>query len=175
MASQSVEENCEINVSPVVNQEPESEALDIYNSSHDSETDSREGLVRQDDQDVIQDQAYEESALPEDQSQPLASEEDNTNLFSLPFPRKLWSIVQNEAFKSMKWTKEGDAIMIEVDLFQKEVLHLKGAKKIFETDSLKTFIRQLNMYGFRKLYPETSVAFSKEYKRIMVMYKVFLS
>ena len=60
MASQSVEENCEINVSPVVNQEPESEALDIYNSSHDSETDSREGLVRQDDQDVIQDQAYEE-------------------------------------------------------------------------------------------------------------------
>lgn len=91
MASQSVEEDCEINVSPVVNQEPES------------------------------------------QSQPIASEEDNTTLFSLPFPRKLWSIVQNEAFKSVKWTKEGDTIMTEVDLFQKEVLHLKGAKKIFET------------------------------------------
>ncbi|KAM7338218.1 heat shock transcription factor, X-linked member 4 [Alexandromys fortis] len=172
MASQSVEENCGINVSPVVNQEPENEALDRYNSSHDSEADSKEGLVRHDDQDVIQDQAYVEIPLPEDQSQPIASEEDNTNLFSLPFPMKLWSIVQNEAFKSVKWTKEGDTIMIEVDLFQKEVLHLKGAKKIFETDSLKNFIRQLNMHGFRKIYPETSVAFSEEYKRIM-MYRHF--
>ncbi|XP_042125256.1 heat shock transcription factor, X-linked member 3 [Peromyscus maniculatus bairdii] len=170
MASQNVEQDCETNVSPGVNQEPVSK--DIPNSSPDSEADSRESLVRQDDQDVIQDPAFEERLPPEDQSQHTASEEDNTNILSLPFPRKLWTIVQNEAFKSVKWTEEGDTIMIEVDLFQREVLHLKGAKKIFETDSLKSFIRQLNMYGFRKICHETSVISSGENRRIM-MYRNF--
>uniref|UniRef100_A0A8C8UFG9 HSF-type DNA-binding domain-containing protein n=1 Tax=Peromyscus maniculatus bairdii TaxID=230844 RepID=A0A8C8UFG9_PERMB len=169
MASQNVEQDCETNVSPGVNQEPVSK--DIPNSSPDSEADSRESLVRQDDQDVIQDPAFEERLPPEDQSQHTASEEDNTNILSLPFPRKLWTIVQNEAFKSVKWTEEGDTIMIEVDLFQREVLHLKGAKKIFETDSLKSFIRQLNMYGFRKICHETS--YSDKKNGYEMMYRNF--
>ncbi|XP_040600635.1 heat shock transcription factor, X-linked member 3-like [Mesocricetus auratus] len=159
MATWSVEEDCESNGNPTVDEEPESK--DIPNSSSDSEAHSREGLVGKDDQDVIQ-----------DQTQPTASEEDNTNLLSLPFPRKLWAIVQNEAFKSVNWTEEGDTIMIDVDLFQREVLQLKGAKKIFETDSLKSFIRQLNLYGFRKISSETSVASSGENKKIM-MYRNF--
>ncbi|XP_051034596.1 heat shock transcription factor, X-linked member 3-like [Phodopus roborovskii] len=151
MASQSVEEDCETNGTPAVDEEAESE--DIPHSSPDSKVDSREALVIQ------------------DQSQPIASEEDNTNLLRLSFPRKLWAIVQNDEFKSVKWTEEGDTIMIEVDLFQKEILHLKGAKKIFETDSLKSFIRQLNLYGFRKISNETTVA-SGENKKIM-MYRNF--
>ncbi|KAL6086192.1 hypothetical protein STEG23_021634 [Scotinomys teguina] len=165
MASQSVEQDCETNVNPGINQEPESK--DIHNSSPDSEADSREGLVRQDDQDLKQDPAFEQSPPPEYQSQHTASEEDNTNILSLPFPRKLWSIVQNEAFKSVKWTKEGDTIMIEVHLFQTEVLNLKGEKKIFETDSLKSFLCQLYMYGFRKISQEISVSSSGENRRIM--------
>lgn len=172
MASQNDEEESEANKNPVFDRAPESKVLP--NSLPDSAEESKGDLVRQGEQDVIQSPVFKDNPPAEDQSQPTGDEEGNTDLLSLPFPRKLWIIVQNETFKSVHWNEEGDAIMIKIDLFQREVLHRKGAKRIFETDSLDRFIHQLNLYGFRNVYPEASVVSSGENRRIMVKYKVFL-
>ena len=44
-------------------------------------------------------------------------------------------------------------VVIEADLFQTEVLQRTGADQIFETESIKSFIRELNLYGFSKIRP----------------------
>ncbi|XP_060230666.1 heat shock transcription factor, X-linked member 3-like [Meriones unguiculatus] len=166
MASQNDEEESEANKNPVFDQEPERNVLP--NALPDSAEESKEDLARQEDQDVIQSPAFKDNPPAEDESQPTGDEEGDTDLLSLPFPRKLWIIVQNEAFESVSWNEEGDAILIKIDLFQREVLHRKGTKKIFETDSLNTFIHQLNLYGFRNIYPEASTVSSGENGRIMM-------
>ena len=40
--------------------------------------------------------------------------------------------------------------MINEELFKKEVLETKGTFRIFETKSMKSSIRQLNLYEFSK-------------------------
>ncbi|XP_041109890.1 heat shock transcription factor, Y-linked-like [Polyodon spathula] len=70
---------------------------------------------------------------------------------SLTFPRKLWKIVESEQFKSIKWDQEGSCVVIDEEFFKKEVLERKGPLRIFETDCMKSFIRQLNLYGFSKI------------------------
>ena len=42
-------------------------------------------------------------------------------------------------------------VVIKADLFQTEVLQCRGADRIFKTDSIKTFICELNLDGFRKI------------------------
>ncbi|GAB1302833.1 Heat shock transcription factor, Y-linked 2 [Apodemus speciosus] len=165
MANQNVERDCETNMNPVVDQEHGSKVLP--NTLPDSGADSTDNLMKQDDQDAIQCPALEEKPPAEEQSQPIDNEEADIDL-SLSFPKKLWAIVQNESFKSVNWTEEGDAIIIEVDLFQREVLQHEGTKKIFETDSLKGFIRQLNLHGFRKICSGTPAVSSGENRRVMI-------
>ncbi|XP_052606169.1 heat shock transcription factor, X-linked member 3-like [Peromyscus californicus insignis] len=75
----------------------------------------------------VEGQAIQESLEPQDQSQNTVNKEDNTDLLSPPFARKLWTIAQNEVFQSVNWSDDGESIMIEVDLFQREVLHHRGA------------------------------------------------
>ena len=54
-------------------------------------------------------------------------------------------IMEDAAFTSVHWNKKGDTVVIEADLFQKEVLQHRGTNRIFETDSIKSFIRELNL------------------------------
>ncbi|MXQ98962.1 hypothetical protein E5288_WYG017487 [Bos mutus] len=58
---------------------------------------------------------------------------------------KLRMIMEDAAFTSVHWNKKGDTVVIEADLFQKEVLQHRGTNSIFETDSIKSFIRELNL------------------------------
>ena len=51
----------------------------------------------------------------------------------------------------LHWNDEGDMVVIKADLFQAEVLQCRGADRIFKTDSIKTFICELNLDGFRKI------------------------
>lgn len=44
----------------------------------------------------------------------------------------------------------GTCIVIHEELFKKEVLERKAPFRIFETKSMKSLIRQLNLYGFSK-------------------------
>ncbi|XP_038307328.1 heat shock transcription factor, Y-linked-like [Canis lupus familiaris] len=77
-------------------------------------------------------------------------EEDN-DFLSLTFPRKLWKIVESDQFKSIWWDEKGTSIVIDEELFKKEVLERKAPFRIFETGSMKSLVRQLNLYGFSKM------------------------
>ena len=52
-------------------------------------------------------------------------------------------------------------MVIEADLFQMEVLQCRGMDQIFETDSIKSFIRELHLYGLRKVRPSSHSAGKK--------------
>ena len=73
--------------------------------------------------------------------------------------------MEDAAFTSVHWNDEGDMVVIEADLFQTEVLQHRGADQIFETESIKSFIRELNLYGFSKIRP----SFHSAGKYTMVM------
>ncbi|XP_069319673.1 heat shock transcription factor, X-linked member 3-like [Eulemur rufifrons] len=166
MASQSMEEQYEAELAPSVRGEP---ASGVPSSSPtDLNLDSREVSDRPGDHAVSQDQGSQDNLQLEDQSQRVANVEDNTDLRGLSFPRKLWMIVENEAFKSVHWSDDGDTVIIEDDLFQREILRRRGAERIFETDSLKSFIRQLNLYGFSKIRPNNSSVHAPGNKRMMI-------
>lgn len=76
--------------------------------------------------------------------------EEDIDFCFMKFPGKLWKIVKSKHFKSIWWAENGTSIVIDEDLFKKEVLERKAPFKIFETGSMTSFIRQLNLYGFRK-------------------------
>ncbi|XP_027288000.1 heat shock transcription factor, X-linked member 3-like [Cricetulus griseus] len=134
-------------------------------NSSESQVYNRENLLRQGDRVGIQDEAVQGGQL-------TANEEGNTNLFQQPFPRKLWTIVQNETFQCLNWSEDRDSITIKVDMFQREVLHRRATGKIFETKILQSFIRQLYRYGFRKIRPKDSSLLSRVSRKMMV-YRTF--
>jgi len=75
-----------------------------------------------------------------------------TNVFSfLSFPTKLWYLVEGDEFKSICWARCESCIVIDEEMFNVEVLGRTGPQKIFEADSVKSFIRELNLYGFTKM------------------------
>ncbi|XP_045678244.1 heat shock transcription factor, Y-linked-like [Phyllostomus hastatus] len=81
-----------------------------------------------------------------------ASESDEDNDFlSMTFPRKLWKIVESDQIKSIWWDEKGTSIVINEELFKKEVLERKAPFRIFDTDNMKSLVRQLNLYGFSKM------------------------
>ncbi|KAK1346527.1 hypothetical protein QTO34_000383, partial [Cnephaeus nilssonii] len=85
------------------------------------------------------------------------SVEGNNILHGPSFPRKLWRIVEDDAIRSLRWNDEGDTVIIEENLFQREILCRKGEEQIFESNSLKSFIRLLNLHGFSKIHPGNSL------------------
>uniref|UniRef100_A0A4X2LIJ7 HSF-type DNA-binding domain-containing protein n=1 Tax=Vombatus ursinus TaxID=29139 RepID=A0A4X2LIJ7_VOMUR len=97
---------------------------------------------------------------------------EENEFFSLTFPRKLWKIVESDRFRSICWNKDGTyCVVIEEEFFQTEVLDRKGLIRIFKTSSLKSFIRQLNLYGFSKIrmnWPSTRFHWGT--KKVMVKY-----
>lgn len=106
-----------------------------------------------------------------------APSQGEASLLSLPFPEKLWRIVSSEEFTSIWWDEDGACIGINEKLFQKEVLERAGRAKVFQTDSIKSFARQLNLYGFSKTRQDvhTSVcqtSFLHEGRPISILSKV---
>ncbi|XP_068919120.1 heat shock transcription factor, Y-linked-like [Petaurus breviceps papuanus] len=76
---------------------------------------------------------------------------EKNEFFYLTFPIKLWKIVQSDRFKSIWWNEDGTSIVIDEEKFKEEILEKKNPIRIFETDSMNSFIRQLNLYGFSKV------------------------
>ncbi|XP_066214300.1 heat shock transcription factor, Y-linked-like [Saccopteryx leptura] len=106
------------------------------------------------------------------------SEPDEVNDFlSMTFPRKLWKIVESDEFQSIWWDEKGTSIVINEEHFKKEVLERKAPFRIFETDNMKSLIRQLNLYGFSKTrqnFPRSAslADFLAEEKEISVLNKL---
>lgn len=97
-------------------------------------------------------------ALPDDHETehlPHHSSEENAgtgNIFSsLSFPRKLWQLAESEEFKAIWWGHSGNYIVIDKEMFEEEVLGRTRPPRVFETERMQSFIRQLNLYGFSKL------------------------
>ena len=71
--------------------------------------------------------------------------------FSMTFPRKLWKILESDQLKSVLWVENGTCVVINEELFKKEIFDIKAPYRIFQSDSIKSFVRQLNLYGFSKI------------------------
>jgi hypothetical protein len=87
MDTQTTEDDCEANLAPAV-ELPASEVPS--NSSVDPNVNSVEVLGGHGAQAVREDLDFLENLQPEDQNQGIVSEEGNSNLLGLSFPRKLW-------------------------------------------------------------------------------------
>lgn len=74
---------------------------------------------------------------------------------SLKFPQKLWNIVEDESESSVSWTPGGETILIDFPVFQQRFLNKRST--IFKTTNMASFIRQLNLYGFRKVNNQTEI------------------
>lgn len=73
------------------------------------------------------------------------------------FLAKLWRLLNNPTKKSIFWDTEGEAIIINPHLFEREILapgpHALGNVDTFKTTNFSSFIRQLNLYGFKRVNP----------------------
>ncbi|KAM7045496.1 heat shock transcription factor, X-linked member 3-like [Molossus nigricans] len=149
MASQGTDEMQEAKMAPSEDGEPSIMVQqEVYPDPH---VDPREALEEQGDSARRHDPSPQDNPQAQDPSQGAANVEGNNIPLGLSFPRKLWRIVEDDTFRSVCWSDDGDTVNIEEDLFQREVLCRRGEEKIFDSDSLKSFIRLLNLYGFSKI------------------------
>lgn len=159
MASQSSDELCTAMLGPSADAEPATWVPS--RASPRPNVDSRESSEKQGDQAESPDPGSQDNPPPQGADYGVA----NQSILQLSLPRKLWRMVEDPAFTSVRWNDKGDMVIIKEDLFQREVLHRRGADRIFNTDSLTTFIRQMNRYGFSKI---CLTSHSPGKKRLMV-------
>lgn len=147
MASQGTDDIYQVKLAPPGDGEPEVEVPS--SSSLDLNSDPREIL------EMHEGPAESRDPGPQDNPQPPAPNHSaanvGENIFELSFPRKLWRVVEDNAFTSVCWNDGGDTVIVVEDLFQREILCRRGPERIFDTDSLKGFIRLMNLHGFSKI------------------------
>lgn len=69
----------------------------------------------------------------------------------LAFPEKLWWIVNNPKREEIHWNSLGTGIVIpSIQRFISEILN-NPSSALFKTKHFASFVRQLNLYGFRKV------------------------
>uniref|UniRef100_A0A7N6AQU4 HSF-type DNA-binding domain-containing protein n=1 Tax=Anabas testudineus TaxID=64144 RepID=A0A7N6AQU4_ANATE len=73
------------------------------------------------------------------------------------FPAKLWRLVNSQDNKAISWDNLGEVIIIDQQLFEKQILSSSPNSTDnadgFKTTNFSSFVRQLNLYGFRKADP----------------------
>ncbi|CAD1479579.1 unnamed protein product [Heterotrigona itama] len=74
---------------------------------------------------------------------------DDCIFLSLRFPQKLWRIVNECRSGAIRWSLNGNTILLDYKKFQEQ--YLDAGNSIFKTKNITSFIRQLNLYGFRKV------------------------
>ncbi|XP_043463554.1 heat shock factor protein 2-like [Leptopilina heterotoma] len=67
----------------------------------------------------------------------------------MKFPQKLWNIVNNNSSDAINWSENGTKILIDYQKLQTE--YLFTTNEMFKTRNIDSFIRQLNLYGFKKV------------------------
>ncbi|RMC03685.1 hypothetical protein DUI87_19677 [Hirundo rustica rustica] len=71
------------------------------------------------------------------------------------FPAKLWSLANDPRVRSLRWDSEARGLLVDRSLFERELLRPGGAQgpapHAFRATQFRSFVRQLNRYGFRKV------------------------
>lgn len=66
------------------------------------------------------------------------------------FPQKLWRMVNDQRlYSAIKWTEDGQSFVIDENLLR--IMCLGKENNLFYTKQPKSFVRQLHLYGFRKI------------------------
>lgn len=94
----------------------------------------------------------------------MAATGEKNELLSFSFPTKLRRIVESDEVKSIIWNYNGDRIIINEACFQRQILNRTGVLEIFETNSTKSFIRQLYPCGFSKIHKDITCHHSQAEK-----------
>uniref|UniRef100_A0A8C3PQH6 HSF-type DNA-binding domain-containing protein n=1 Tax=Calidris pygmaea TaxID=425635 RepID=A0A8C3PQH6_9CHAR len=85
----------------------------------------------------------------------LGSKAGEANEFSaLYFSQKLWKLVESDQFQSIWWSLSGKCVAFNEELFKEEVLGKTGPLQVFAMNSMKSFLRQMNLYGFTKVWQD---------------------
>jgi heat shock transcription factor 1 len=90
----------------------------------------------------------EEHEVSELDVKPFASSQDHSNQEVSRFILKLWNLVEQPSYKSLiTWSKDGKSFIVQDDHeFARQVL-----PRYFKHNNFNSFVRQLNLYGFRKM------------------------
>ena len=84
----------------------------------------------------------------EESDQNFSSEFEYEGLGAIPaFIAKLWEMAENSKLKIVTWNADGTAIQLHLE--RKDFS--RCLKHFFKTKSPQSFIRQLNMYNFKKV------------------------
>ncbi|CAL8306876.1 unnamed protein product [Gadus morhua 'NCC'] len=71
------------------------------------------------------------------------------------FPAKLWCLANHPVSRAVRWDPRGEGLIIHQHLFETHFLtgpqNAPGGGDLFKTTNFSSFIRQLNLYGFRKV------------------------
>lgn len=66
------------------------------------------------------------------------------------FPQKLWDLINDERYRfCLRWSEDGQLVYLNRDEFENK--YLKTPENQFHTQKAISFVRQMNMYGFRKV------------------------
>ncbi|XP_057372282.1 uncharacterized protein LOC130693177 [Daphnia carinata] len=65
------------------------------------------------------------------------------------FPYKLWQLMNECTDGAIRWSANGDSVIIDQKSFCSSIF----VGKIFKSIQWPSFVRQLNLYGFRKISP----------------------
>lgn len=63
------------------------------------------------------------------------------------FPTLVWNLVNDDNIGAIYWNESGETFRIKEPLFESQCL---ASGLLFKTKKISSFIRQLNLYGFRK-------------------------
>lgn len=66
------------------------------------------------------------------------------------FPQKLWDLINDDRYNfCLRWSDDGEFVYLNRDEFEDS--YLKTSENQFHTQKAISFVRQMNMYGFRKV------------------------
>ncbi|KAL4712963.1 hypothetical protein ACJJTC_012033 [Scirpophaga incertulas] len=74
-------------------------------------------------------------------------QEDKNTIYQMRFPQKLWYLL-NMHTKAILWGGTGRTILLNYRILH---CYLQSKHSIFKTANISSFVRQLNLYGFRKV------------------------
>ena len=90
------------------------------------------------------------------------------------FPGKLWGLVNNPRNSDIiKWTDDGQGIEIMDNGKFINFLLQDRKNKVFKTKNFASFVRQLNLYGFRKVPARNKSGFQNNTERSVFFHKNF--